>query len=138
MVKLTTLSGKERRETGDFIGAEGVRKHLKDGPPRRRVGFIVDGAPARRESSSYRFFHRCDPTNCYPEGAQIYSSPQNEFIGTVTSGIPSPTIGKNIAMGYVKSGFHKKGTEVEIDVRNKLRKAIITPMPFIKPNYWRG
>ncbi|KAJ8587866.1 glycine cleavage system T protein [Rhizopogon salebrosus TDB-379] len=115
---LTWVIGKERRETGNFIGAEGVRKHLKDGPPRRRVGFIVDGAPAR-------------------QGAQIYSL-QKELIGMVTSGIPSPTLGKNIAMGYVKSGFHKKGTEVDIDVRNKLRKAVVTPMPFIKPNYWRG
>ncbi|OJA16041.1 hypothetical protein AZE42_10873 [Rhizopogon vesiculosus] len=116
---LTWVIGKERRETGDFIGAEGVRKHLKDGPPRRRVGFIVDGAPAG-------------------QGAQIYSSLEKELIGAVTSGIASPMLGKNIAMGYVKSGFHKKGTEVDIDVGNKLRKAVITPMPFIKPKYWRG
>lgn len=56
----------------------------------------------------------------------------------MTSGIPSPTLGKNIAMGYVQSGWHKKGTEVEVDVRNKLRKAVLTPMPFVKPNYFRG
>ena len=42
------ITGKERRETGDFIGAEGVIKHLKDGPPRRRVGLVIEGAPARR------------------------------------------------------------------------------------------
>ena len=41
-------------------------------------------------------------------------------------------------MAYVTSGLHKKGMEVEVDVRNKLRKAVVTPMPFIKPNYWRG
>jgi aminomethyltransferase len=58
--------------------------------------------------------------------------------GIVTSGIPSPTLGKNIAMGYVKSGLHKKGTELEVEVRNKLRKAIVTPLPFTKPNYHRG
>ena len=87
------------------------------------------------------------------EGAQIFSSGKDligELIdtlggsalifppGKVTSGIPSPTTGKNIAMGYVQSGWHKKGTELEVDVRNKLRKAVVTPMPFIKPNYWRG
>lgn len=44
--------GKDRREAGDFIGAERVRKHLKEGPPRRRIGLIVDGAPARRTSDS--------------------------------------------------------------------------------------
>lgn len=47
--------GKDRRETGEFIGAEGVRKHLKDGPPRRRVGMIVDGAPARRKVNQVFF-----------------------------------------------------------------------------------
>lgn len=59
-------------------------------------------------------------------------------VGTVTSGIPSPTLGKNIAMAYVTSGWHKKGTEVEVEVRNKMRKAVVTSMPFVKPNYWRG
>ena len=45
--------GKERRETAEFIGAEGVRAHLKDGPPRRRVGLVVEGAPARRRISAF-------------------------------------------------------------------------------------
>ncbi|PCH36479.1 glycine cleavage system T protein [Wolfiporia cocos MD-104 SS10] len=116
---LTWVIGKDRRETGDFIGAEGVRKHLKDGPPRRRVGMIVEGAPAR-------------------QGAKILTPSSNELIGTVTSGIPSPTLGKNIAMGYVQSGWHKKGTEVVVEVRNKPRPAVLTPMPFVKPRYYRG
>jgi hypothetical protein len=47
--------GKDRRETGNFIGGEGVLKHLKDGPPRRRVGLVIEGAPARRESFSTVF-----------------------------------------------------------------------------------
>ncbi|OBZ74064.1 putative aminomethyltransferase, mitochondrial [Grifola frondosa] len=76
---LTWLIGKNRRETGEFIGAEKVRQHLKDGPPRRRVGLIVEGAPAR-------------------QGAKIVAPTNQEVIGTVTSGIPSPTLGKNIAM----------------------------------------
>ena len=41
--------GKDRKERLDFIGAEVVAEHLKSGPPRRRVGMIVEGAPARRE-----------------------------------------------------------------------------------------
>lgn len=116
---LTWVIGKDRRESGDFIGAEGVRKHLKDGPPRRRVGLVVEGTPAR-------------------QGAQIFAPSEKDPIGKVTSGIPSPTLGKNIAMAYVRSGWHKKGTEIEVDVRNKLRKAVVTPMPFMKPKYWRG
>ena len=64
--------------------------------------------------------------------------PDRAFLGTVTSGIPSPTLGKNIAMAYIKNGWHKKGTEVEVDVRNKLRKAVLTPMPFVPTRYYRG
>ncbi|KAJ3729488.1 hypothetical protein C8R42DRAFT_166719 [Lentinula raphanica] len=114
---LSWVIGKERKDNGEFIGAEGVRNHLKNGPPRRRVGFIVEGAPAR-------------------QGAKIFSGDQQ--IGTITSGIPSPTLNKNIAMGYVQSGFHKKGTALEVEVRNRRRQAVVTPMPFVKPNYWRG
>ena len=41
-------------------------------------------------------------------------------------------------MGYVKSGYHKKNTEVQIQVRKQLRKAVVTGMPFVPTNYWRG
>ncbi|KAF8075308.1 hypothetical protein FPV67DRAFT_1605750 [Lyophyllum atratum] len=110
---------KARRETGGFIGAEGVQKVLKEGPSKRRVGLVIEGAPAR-------------------QGAKIFAPSGKELLGNVTSGIPSPTLGANIAMGYVPSGWHKKGTEVAVDVRNKLRKAVLTPMPFVQPKYWRG
>lgn len=58
-------------------------------------------------------------------------------IGIVTSGIPSPTLGRNIAMGYVASGQHKKGTTVKIEVRRKLRDAEVTPMPFVPSKYFK-
>jgi aminomethyltransferase len=41
-------------------------------------------------------------------------------------------------MAYVQSGWHKKGTEVEVEVRKKLRKAVVAPMPFVKAKYYRG
>ena len=128
---LSWVIGKDRRGGGsgsgnsNFIGSSKVLEQLKKevGPPRRRIGLIVEGAPAR-------------------EGAPILSSSGTEGgeenIGTVTSGIPSPTLGKNIAMGYVRSGFHKKGTELAVEVRGKKRRAVVTPMPFVKTNYWRG
>ena len=47
-------------------------------------------------------------------------------------------MGKNIAMGYVKNGLHKKGTELAVAVRGKPRKAVITPMPFVPTKYYRG
>jgi len=116
---LSWLIGKDRREPGAFIGSETVLRHLKEGPPRRRVGFIVEGAPAR-------------------EGAKIFDKDGNEEIGVVTSGIPSPTVGKNIAMGYVKNGHHKRGTDVQIEVRKKKRNAKVEKMPFAETRYYRG
>ena len=49
--------GKDRREKGDFIGALTVKQQLKDGPTRRRIGLLVEGAPARRRLFTY-FFRR--------------------------------------------------------------------------------
>ena len=40
-------------------------------------------------------------------------------------------------MGYVKSGHHKKGTKVMIEVRKKLREAEVRPMPFVPTKYYK-
>jgi aminomethyltransferase len=45
---LSWVIGKDRRAAGDFIGSKTVLDQLKNGPPRRRVGLIVEEAPARR------------------------------------------------------------------------------------------
>lgn len=117
---------KDRRTTGGFHGDETILRQLKPakeggGVEKRRVGLLVEGAPAR-------------------EGAEIVASTEGseaEVIGTVTSGCPSPTLGRNIAMGYVKQGMHKSGTQVGILVRGKRRKAEVVKMPFVKSRYWK-
>lgn len=120
---LSWVIPKERREAGGFNGAEVILAQLKPktkggpGVERRRVGFVVEGAPARG-------------------GAEI--AKDGEAIGTVTSGSPSPTLGKNIGMGYVRDGLHKAGTELDVVVRGKPRKAIVTKMPFVPHRYWKG
>lgn len=112
---------KDRRSEGGFHGSDVILSQLTpkskggSGVDRRRVGLIVEGAPAR-------------------EGADIVNE-QGEKIGTITSGCPSPTLGKNIAMGYVKDGNHKSGTNVEVVVRGKKRKAQIAKMPFVPTKY---
>lgn len=70
------------------------------------------------------------------EGAMIFSGEKQ--IGKVTSGIPSPSLGKNIAMGYIETAFSKKGTSVEVEVRGKRRPAQIVKMPFVETKYYRG
>ena len=121
---LSWVIHKDRRVAGGFHGDEVILRQLKPakeggtGPATRRVGLTVDGAPAR-------------------EGAQIFSVSGGDEIGRITSGCPSPTLGKNVAMAYVKSGSHKAGTEVEVLVRGKRRKGIITKMPFVASKYWK-
>src|ERR1700722_8632294 len=46
--KRIAVIGKGRKESGGFIGAEDVMNQLTERPPKRRVGPIVEGAPARR------------------------------------------------------------------------------------------
>lgn len=121
---LSWIVGKARREMGGFHGAEVILSQLLPvskggkGVKRRRVGLVVEGAPAR-------------------EGAVIVDGEGKE-VGGVTSGCPSPTLGRNIAMGYVKNGLHKAGTEVGVVVRGKQRKAVVTKMPFVPSKYWKG
>ena len=127
VASLGWVVGKDRRDesSASFNGASIIlpqllspSKHLTQ----RRVGFTVEkGAPAR-------------------EGAVVVdlnddSKPQ---IGVITSGLPSPSLGgTNIAMGYIKQGMHKKGTEVGVIVRNKLRKASVTGMPWVENKFYR-
>jgi aminomethyltransferase len=119
---LSWVIGKRRREEGGFNGASRILAQLKpkskggQGVERRRIGLVVDKAPAR-------------------EGATIVVDGQE--VGKVTSGCPSPTLKKNIAMGYIKDGLHKAGTEVAVVVRGKERKAVVTKMPFMETKYYK-
>jgi aminomethyltransferase len=121
---LSWIIGKDRKVEGGFHGAEVILEQLQpkskggQGVERRRVGLVVEGAPAR-------------------EGAEIVDE-KGEKIGVITSGCPSPTLGKNIAMGYIRDGFHKSGTSVDVVVRGKKRKAQVTKMPFVPSKYWKG
>eukprot|EP00252_Welwitschia_mirabilis_P018223 TRINITY_DN40508_c0_g1_i1.p1 TRINITY_DN40508_c0_g1~~TRINITY_DN40508_c0_g1_i1.p1 ORF type:complete len:411 (-),score=76.60 TRINITY_DN40508_c0_g1_i1:157-1389(-) len=109
--------GKRRRQEGGFLGADVILRQLQEGPPRRRVGMISSGAPARSHS-------------------EILDASGN-VIGEVTSGGFSPCLKQNIAMGYVKSGNHKTGTPVKVVVRGKPYDATVTKMPFVPAKYYK-
>ncbi|KAJ8506834.1 hypothetical protein OPV22_007720 [Ensete ventricosum] len=117
---LSWAIGKRRRAEGGFLGAKVILKQLQEGPPIRRVGFFSNGPPPRSHS-------------------EILSSSSSggEKIGEVTSGGFSPCLKKNIAMGYVKSGFHKPGTQVKIVIRGKANDGIVTKMPFVPTKYYK-
>ena len=54
-----------------------------------------------------------------------------EIIGKITSGTISPMLEIGIGMGYVEVPYHKKGTEVLIQIRKKQLLATITKTPFV-------
>ena len=118
------IVGKDRRseDTAGFNGAKTVLEQLAwpKTMAQRRVGFLVEKGPAARE------------------GADIVDPKSGDSIGKITSGLPSPTLGgQNIAMGLIKNGYHKRGTEVGIKVRKSVRKAEVAKMPFVESKFYR-
>ena len=55
-----------------------------------------------------------------------------EAIGVITSGSPSPTLGKNIALAYVPPAYSAVGTVLYIEIRSQKCKAQVVPTPFYK------
>lgn len=51
-------------------------------------------------------------------------------IGVVTSGSPSPTLKKSIALAYVPAELSKPGSEVFVSIRDKALKAVVVRTPF--------
>lgn len=97
----------------EFIGKEALLKQMEEGLTKKLVGFeILDRGIAREH---YAIHHN---------GAAV---------GEVTSGTPSPTLGKNIGMGYVPYALREPGTEIEIEVRGRMLKAVVVKLPFYKP-----
>jgi aminomethyltransferase len=57
-------------------------------------------------------------------------------IGTVTTGMFSPSTGGYVGMGYVDSGFAAAGTAIEIVIRDSPKPAVIVERPFYKSPHW--
>ncbi|XP_030383013.1 aminomethyltransferase, mitochondrial [Scaptodrosophila lebanonensis] len=116
---LSWLVAKRRRTALDFPGAAAIVRQLKVGVQRRRVGLqTLEGAkspPARASVDIYR---------------------EGKLVGQVTSGCPSPSTGRNIAMGYIAETWKAPGTRVELKIRDKFYEAEVTKMPFTKANYY--
>jgi len=108
---------KRRREEENFPGAARILGHLEDGPPRKRVGLLVDGKQPVRE------------------GAKLFDG--EDEIGVVTSGGFAPSVGAPIAMGYVPRDHAVPGTAVAAEVRGKRVHCTVAAMPFVPHNYVR-
>jgi aminomethyltransferase len=108
---------KRRREAADFPGATRILAEREGQLTRKRVGLLVEGAPAR-------------------EGAEILDA-SGTVIGVVTSGGFAPSLGKAIALGFVPPEHTAIGTKLQVSVRGRAQSAEVVPTPFVPHRYFR-
>jgi aminomethyltransferase len=96
----------------DFIGRDVLVKQKEQGVRRKLVGLeLIEPGIAR---SHYPVFAGDGQT------------------GEVTSGTKSPTLGKAIAMAYVRSEHATPGREVAVEIRERRTRARVVPLPFYR------
>jgi aminomethyltransferase len=97
---------------GEFIGRDALLKVKEEGPKRKLIGIeMIERGISRA-------------------GYAIYENDQQ--IGSLTSGAPSPALNKNIGIGYVEASHAVVGNTVQIDIRGKRTAAQIVALPFYK------
>ncbi len=53
-------------------------------------------------------------------------------IGEVTTGTQSPTLGKAIGLALLDTHYTAEGTEVNVEIRNRMVEAKVVSTPFYK------
>jgi aminomethyltransferase len=99
-------------EKGDFTGREALLRQGETGVRRRLAGFEMTGKGIGRDG--------------YPVLVN------DQQVGFVTSGGPSPTLRKNIGLAYVPSTHSDVGMELQIQIRSQRIPARIVKTPFYR------
>lgn len=105
---------KDQGDKGEtFIGMAALKKVAAEGGPARKlVGLVIDGKRSAR------------PGMIVKQG--------DKDVGVVTSGCPSPTLGKCIAMAFVDQALLAPGTALDVDSGRGMLPAVTAPLPFYK------
>lgn len=101
-----------KNDSLDYVAGDALRRIRKEGTARRIAGFEMKGRGIARQ------------------GHLIFDGDQE--IGVVTSGTMSPTLGKALGMGYVRSDLSKPGTRVSIEIRGRKVDAEVVKTPFYR------
>ena len=102
---------------GAFVGREALEKAAEQAqaqPPRVLVGLVSPGRRVPRAEMA------------------VVSAADGSVIGSITSGAPSPTLGKPIAMAYLDAAQAVPGTTVAVDVRGTHEPVEVVALPFYK------
>ena len=97
----------------DFINSESLKKQKELGVSNTLVGFELSQRGIPRQ------------------GYAIVDA-QGNSIGRVTSGTMSPSMGKGIGLGYVPMALKEVGSQIHIQIRNKIVPAMVVKLPFHK------
>jgi aminomethyltransferase len=97
----------------DFINSESLKKQKELGVSNTLVGFELSQRGIPRQ------------------GYAIVDA-QGNSIGRVTSGTMSPSMGKGIGLGYVPMALKEVGSQIHIQIRNKIVPAMVVKLPFYK------
>jgi aminomethyltransferase len=99
--------------THDFIDADVLKQQKEQGVAHKLIGFeMIDRG--------------------IPRGHYELTDAEGNKIGEVTSGTQSPTLGKGIGLGYVPTAVSTPGSEIFVNVRDRLLKAQVVKLPFVK------
>ena len=105
---------------GDFVGRAALAERAAAGPTRELVGLVSKTRRVPRHGYTVLW--------------------DGEASGTVTSGTPSPTLGKPIAMAYLtpaaaaaaRADSGEDGGRLYVDIRGSAEPAGMVPLPFYK------
>jgi aminomethyltransferase len=97
----------------DFLGKQALVDVERKGLHRRIVGFEMTGRGIARHG--------------YP-----LLDTSGKPVGVCTSGAPSPTLGKNIGLGFLPLSMTKLGTAFKVDCRGKAIDAVVIKTPFYR------
>jgi aminomethyltransferase len=100
----------------DFVGRSALAERKQRGSARKLVGLEMTGRGIARHGYEV-----------------VADAASGDAIGHVTSGSPSPTLGKNIALAYVPSAQAVLGQSLFVLVRGKSIEARVVKLPFYKP-----
>jgi glycine cleavage system aminomethyltransferase T len=104
----------------DFVGKEALARIKADGAARKLAGVEIDG----------------DSLGAYNDGSMPDFFPVHrggERVGRVTSACHSPRLEKNIGYAMVPVEHAELGTELEVEIGDQTRAAVVVGMPFIDP-----
>jgi aminomethyltransferase len=99
-------------DKGDFLGRDTLVKQREAGIRRKLIGFEMVGRGIGRDGYE----------------VQAGGAPA----GWVTSGGPSPTLGKNIGLCYLPVELAETGRTIDVVVRGQPVEAVTVPTPFYK------